>query len=246
MSANKKDTTRLARISANMLKANGIAPTASPRVAEVLRVLDAENANSVPYVLHLLGQTVEATNRDPELSAEGKRNRISAATSSRLGNIASLAKTVARLEAEHRRDADEAVPLPKADAADVLLDLALVAHVKAAEPIPTKLLTMSERVRLAVARTPAELSGLKPEVQAQVRGSLMDPHKAVQLGAEAEALGAARKIVQGAIDELAPDAGWNPQEMVQHFGTQWRLPGVVSTMAERLANEAAAEAGSES
>lgn len=240
-------TVRLASISARMLADKGVTSAASVRVAEALKLLDYDNANSVPYVLHLLGQSVEAINRDPELSAEGKRNRISAATSSRLGNIASLAKTVVRLEAEHRRDADEAVPLPKADAADVLLDLALVAHVKAAEPIPSKLVQMSERVRLAVARTPAELSGLKPEVQAQVRGSLMDPHKAVQLGAEAEALGAARKIVQGAIDELAPGAGWTPAELVQHFGTQWRLPGIVPSLAERLATEAATEgAGGES
>lgn len=240
-------TIRLASISARMLADKGVTSAASARVAEALKLLDYDNANSVPYVLHLLGQSVEATNRDPELSAEGKRNRIAAATGGRLGNIANFAKTVARLEAEYRRDADEAVPLPKADAADVLLDLALVAHVKASEPIPSKLVQMSERVRLAVARTPAELSGLKPEVQAQVRGSLMDPHKAVQLGAEADALGAARRIVQGAIDELAPGAGWTPAELVQHFGTQWRLPGIVPSLAERLATEAATEgAGGES
>lgn len=236
-------TTRLAELSVRLLGAQGATASVSPRAAAAIKVIDPENVSSVSGILNLLAQSIDAVNRDPELSPEGKRNRISAAASSRLGNIADSAKVVVHLEAEHRRDADEAVPLPKAEPADVLLDLALVAHVKADSPIPTKLLFASERVRLAVARTPPELAGISPEVQAQVRGSLVDPHKAVQLGAEAEAIGAARKIVQRAIDDLAPDAQWTPQEMVRHFGTQWRLPGITSTKAERLATEGAGGSG---
>jgi hypothetical protein len=48
------------------------------------------------------------------LSDEGKRTQLQAAASSTLGNIASLAKKVADLDAEYKRDAETAVPLPKA------------------------------------------------------------------------------------------------------------------------------------
>lgn len=231
-------TTRVAEIAARMLAANGVSATDSPRTAEALKILDPESVGSVPGILGLLAQTVAGIERDPELSAEGKRTRIRAAADGRLGNIASLAKAIARLETEHRRDADEAVPIPAAEVGDVLLDLALAGHLRDVRPIPSKLLNMSERVRLAAARVPPELSGLTPEVAAKARGSLMNPQTAVRLGNEAAALDAARRAVQGAIDELAPVAKWTPSELVKHIGPEWRLPGVAPSMAERLTAEA--------
>lgn len=236
---NTTNATRLAAI--NTMLMGGMTASKSPRVAQALAWLDAERIASVPGILNAYRAKTATVHGDRELSDDGKRARVRAAADSALGNIASLAGKVAALERQHRQDAATAVPIPKADAADVILDLALAAHVKAADPIPTVLLNMSERVRLAVARTPPELAGIAPDVQARVHGSLMNPDKAVQLGDEAQAIGAARQVVQAAIDELAPDAKWEPREWVQHFGADsgWKLPGVVQSLADRLSSEAA-------
>lgn len=233
-------TIRLSKISASLAAAEGLQRSTSPRVAEVLQMLDAERVSGIPGVLGAHQQRVSTVNSDAELSPVGKRARVNAAADSTLGNLARLARRIVALEAEHRNATENAVQIPPADAAETLVDLALAQHLREARPIPTALLNASERVRLAAARLPIELSALKPEVHAAVRGSLIDPKLAVELGEESKALDFARQVTQSAIDELAPDAGWSPRQWVETFGGQgWRLPGVAPTMAERLAGEVA-------
>lgn len=219
----------------------------SPRVAQALAWLDAEKITSAPGILAGFRQRADAIMADRDLSDSGKRDRVRAAADSTAGNIATLAKKLVALEQAHNIDVSTAVPIPKADAADVILDLALVAHVKSAEPIPSKLLNMSERIRLAVARTPPELTGIAPDLQARVHGSLMSPDKAVQIGDEAQAIGAARSVVQHAINELAPDVKWEAREWVQQFGAHsgFKLPGIVDSLARKLAGEPALADGGE-
>lgn len=246
MNSTYSKTSRLASISTMML--SGQAGSTNKRVLQAMAWLDGERITSVPGILGAYRAKAEAVHADRELSDEGKRARVRAAADSTLGNIATLAKKLVTLEQEHKIDVSTAVPIPKAEAADVILDLALVAHVKAAEPIPTALLNMSERVRLAVARTPPELAGIKGDLQSRVRGSLMSPDKAAQIGDEAEALGAARRVVQEAVNELASDARWEPREWVQQFGAHsgFKLPGVIDSLARRLAGEPAlADGGGE-
>lgn len=232
-------TLRISKISLSLLDAQGLASSRSPRVGELRAILDPERVSSLPGILSAHAQRAEAINQDRELSAEGKRARIAAQAGATVGNLATLAKKVIKAEAAHRAETEGAVQIPKADAADTLVDLALAAHLRESNPIKTKLLNGSERLRLAAARMPAELTGLSPEVHAAVRGSLIAPELAVSLGEEAAALEAARRVVQGAIDELASEAQLPPRELVDLFGAGWRLPGVAPTMAERLNAETA-------
>jgi hypothetical protein len=229
-------------ISMNSLMTRSLRGSSSPRVREAMAWIDPERVSSLHGLLSAYHAKADTINRDAMLSEEGKREQLRSAASTTLGNVAGLAKKIAEVEAKHHEERASAVPLPKADAAEVLLDLALVAHVKHAQPIPSALERMSPRIRLAVARTPPELAGIPPDVQARVHGSLIDPERAVQLGEEAQALGAARNSAQAALDELAPIAGWEPRALVQHFGARagWKLPGVVQTLADRL--ESSAEA----
>lgn len=224
--SNQSKTLRLAMVS--RITTQGIAKSSSRVVIDALQAIDPERVSSIPGMLASYLGKIGSIRQDRELSDEGKKTRIQSAASSHLGNIAALAKSLATLEAQHRADRDSAVPLPKAEVADVLLDMALVQQIRQDNPIPSKLVNMSERARLAVARMPLELSGLTPDVQAKVHGSLMSPEKAAQLQEEAQALNSARAVVQSAIEELAPDAKWSPRELVDNFGTAWRLPGVVS------------------
>ncbi len=238
--AAKPDTVRLAHISAIVARQSGLDPSASPRTADALALIDAEKVSSVTSIVASFMTRRDAIEADDKLSNIGKQEQIRSAAASHLGNIATRAQRLVDLEAAFSNDRATAVPIPKADAADVALDLALVAHVRSAEPIPSRLVEMSERVRLALARTPVELSGITPEVQARVHGSLMSPAKAVQLHSEAEAINAARSVVQSSINELAPHAGWEPRELVQHFGAgKWSLPGTTDTLAEKLAADIA-------
>lgn len=216
-----------------------------PRVAEALKQIDPETVSSATSIVSAYLAKRNAINADRELSAEGKTARIKAAADSTLGNIAAVARKVAALDLEHRQDLARAVPLPPADPVSVHIDIALARLIAEQRPIPTKLQMMSERVRLAVARLPAELSGIAPEVHAKVHGSLMDPVTAARLGDEAAALSSARSVAQAAIDEIAPDAKWAPGDLVQHFGTDtgFRLPGIYdAAAAARMAQESQAAA----
>jgi hypothetical protein len=206
----------------------------SPIVAQALKILDDESAGSIPWIMRALDGKRQAVMNDQNLSDIGKQQQLRGIANGLLGNVATVAKRVVQMEREHREARAKAVPLPKADAADVLLDLALVQYVKEAKPIPSKLVAMSERVRLAVARTPVELSGITPEVQAQVHGSLMDPHLALQFAEEAQALNLAREVVQVSIKEVVPESEWQARELVESFGTDWQVPGIAASKAERM------------
>ena len=106
---------------------------------------------------------------------------------------------------------------------------------------------MSERTRQALARIPLELSGLSAEAQARVTSSLIPNADAARFSDEAAAIAAARNVAQAAIDELQPVAKWTPRELVQHIGADsgYRLPGVVQSLADRLADRLGAEKAEE-
>lgn len=229
-------TTRLASISSMMASINGISASDSPSTAQALQLIDGERVSSVPSLVSAFEQKRESITTDRNLSEHGKREQIRAAADSTIGNIASRAMQLIDLEAAHTLDRNTAVPLPPATVNDTLIDLALAAHVKSLELIPSRLVDLPERLRVAVARTPSELSGLKPEVHARVHGSLMSAAKAAQLASEAQVLDAARKVTQAAITEVGSLASWTPQQWATHFGAgKWNLPGVTDSMAQRLA-----------
>ncbi len=212
-----------------------------PRVAETLRLLDAERVSSVPGILGSLEASRAAARSDVNLSAVGQREKIAAAAGSALGNIATVAKRVTEMEREHAAELAASAPLPEPTPSDTLIDLELARQIKAESPIPSKLERSSERVRVALARLPNELSGITSDVQARVRASLRDPALAARLGDEAAALEAARRVVQGAIDEVQADAQVGASELVRLFGTAWKLPGVAGTLADRLEAEQQAD-----
>lgn len=228
---------RTARAAAILTKR--LAPSSSPRVAEAIQALDPERVSGVPGIVAAFEARAEQIRRDRELSAEGQRARIKAAAGTALGNIAGIAQRIAAMEVEHRADSGN-VPLPPLDATIVMVDLALAAQIKADQATSFALEYASERVRLAAARMPRELTGLTPEQQARAHASLMPADVAARIGDEAVALDAARTVVQAAIDELALTAGLEARELVQLFSNAWRLPGVATTMAGRLASEATA------
>jgi hypothetical protein len=223
-----------ARAALSLMKASGNA-SGSPLVAEALNFIDGARANSIPSVLTALGGKRQAVMNDKDLSDVGKRGRVKEIASSHLGNVASMAKKLAAMEKQLREQRTAAVPIPKADAADVLMDLALAQHIKSANFKPSELVSMGERARLAVARCPLELTGLTPEVHARVHGSLMDPRKATQFAEEAQSLDAARTVVQAAINEVGPEAGWQASELIEAFGADWEIPGMAQTQVERMA-----------
>jgi hypothetical protein len=235
MSTKPVSAVRLAQTSAILARLSGLDPSVSPRVAAAVKLLDSETASSIPSIMRSFEQRRAAIEADKNLSDIGKAEQIRAAAASWIGNIATRAKQLTDLEAEYEADKSSAVPLPQASVNDCLIDIALAAHVKSLDLIPSRLVELPERLRLAVARVPNELSGTKPEVHARVHGSLMSPAKAAQLSSEAQAIGAAREVAQAAITELAPAAKWTPQEMVTHFGSKWRLPGIHPDSAQRLA-----------
>lgn len=242
---NAVPASRLAQVSARLASLSGISESDSPRTATALKLLDEESVTSIPWLTRSFERKCEAIKADRNLSDIGKAEQARASANAILGNLATIAKRLTDLEAEYEADKASAVPLPKADVSDMLLDLALAQHIRATEPTPSALVQMSERVRLAAARIPPELSGLTPATQAKAHGSLMSPAKAAQLGSEAAALDSARKVAQRAIDEIATKADWPPQEMVRHFGTKWRLPGLLDSTVQRLADEMAGDGNDE-
>lgn len=234
-------TQSLTRISRGLLVQTA-GRSASPLVAEVLRLTDPEAVSSLPGIANAYNMRTAQIHSDRELSDVGKRERMKSVADGAAGHVGKLAKRVAELEAQHRTTRANAVQLPKADAADVLLDIELAKFIRESEPIPSKLTAMSERVRIAMARLPVEITGLTTEVQASVLGSLVSPELAVQFAEEEQALSAARSVVQSAINEVAPVAELSPRDMVQTFGTRWRLPGLTDTYVERVQDELKAEA----
>lgn len=228
-----------------MIRGSGLAQSANPRVTRALRAADASRVSSVPGIVQAFTEKRAAIVADKDLSDSGKQARIRAAAGNALANIGAGAKAIAALEREHAQARASAVRLEKPDAAEMMLDLAIAAHIRETAPIPSVLERQSERVRVALARVPSELSGIKPEVQARVLGSLVDAETAAQLAEEVQALEIARQVTQAGIDDLASEAQLQPRELVQAFGTDWRLPGLVDSLTQRLAREIEAEQAEE-
>lgn len=226
--------TIVSKVIANRAIVRRIDPNNSPRTAEALQVLDIERVSSAPALVAAYHDRAAEIRRDPMLSDAGKQSKIQGAATSTLGNIAAMARRIVEMETEHRAESG-LVPLPEPTASDTLIDLALAAQIKADPPTGFALEHASERTRIAVARLPRELSGLSAELQVRAHASLTPASDAARIAAEATALDAARQVVQQAIGELQTDARWQPAELVKAFGNHWKLPGIVETLANRLA-----------
>lgn len=230
-----KELTRYTSIAHSLMATRN--ESGSGVVSECLRMLDPERFSSIPGIANTFATKSTEINADMSLSAVGKSERIRAAASTALGNIATIARRVVELEKGREVMLEDALELKKPDASETLVDLAIAAHIRAEEPIPTKLRGMSTRIRTAVARLPAELSGLSPDVHSSVVGSLISPDLSVKFSEEADALSSTRAVVQAAIDQLVPVAQWEAPEMVKSFRTDWSLPGVYHTKVARLHSE---------
>ena len=238
-----RSTNRIARIQGIMATVSGLTNTAAPRARKALDLLDDTRVSSIPGVVQAYLQRAAAIHADGELSDSGKSTRIQAQASSAFGNVASAAREIALLEAEHRAEMQTAAVIPVPTVNDTLIDLELARQIKEAAPTLSKLDFLSERTRQALARIPLELSGLSAEAQARVTSSLIPNADAARFSDEAAAIAAARDVAQAAIDELQPVAKWTPRELVQHIGADsgYRLPGVVQSLADRLGAEKAEE-----
>ena len=127
-------TSRMAMVMGHM---HGTAPT-SPLALRALALIDPERVSSVPGIVRLYEGTAQAARADKELSEHGQQERARAAADSRLGGLASVAKELAKLQAEHaskRKTATASAVPPAADASETLIDLALAQMVKADNPI---------------------------------------------------------------------------------------------------------------
>lgn len=216
-------------------------PSSVPRDAshtlEAFQQVDDERMSSATGVLKRFLAKVDEVEADKELSQVGKTARIKEAAASALSNLQKPASIVTRLENEARKRAEMAVVIPKPDMNDTLIDLALAAQVKAEGKAPSLLEHGSERMRIALARMPEELSGLKPADRARMRGSLIDPHLAQELGQTTAAIESARETVQRAIDIVAPRLDMRPSDKAAMVGTGWRIPGLSATVAALHAQE---------
>ena len=216
--------------------ASGLAEATAPRATTALAWLDGERyGRAIPNFVRGFAVKAEAIKADKLLSGEGQRQAIGQAAQAALSNIAGIARDLTQLEIELARDRANAAPLPKADAADAVVDVALAALLREQKPTASALMLAGERVRIAAARLPEELTGLTPETKAQIHGSLISPELAQRLSEETGALALARQGVQSAIDELAPQSGLTPRELVGVLGANFRLPGVPGTVATRIA-----------
>ena len=244
MSIKPVSTARSTTIANVMTNVSGLSRSTSKRVQQTLALIDGERVSSITGMMAAFNQRAASIRADRELSDEGKSTRIRSAANSIFGNVASEARAIAELEQQHKAEMATAVVIPEADAAATLIDLALAAHIRAENPTPTALTMASERTRQALARIPVELSGITPEVQTRVIGSLISPADAARFSEEAEAINIARRIAQSAIDELQPIAKWTPTELVKYVGhdTGYRLPGVLQSLADKVAAKAATEA----
>lgn len=205
-------------------------PRDAEHTAPAWSVIDPERVSSVIGIMKSYHDRIAQVNADKSLSPVGKAEKVAAITESTFGNVATLAKRVARLEEEHRQDDARATAeaIPKADPSETLIDIELARIARAEGKIPTALEHANPRFRMALARVPAEISGITEQTRARLRGSLVDPQVASVLGERAEALGLARNAVQRAITELMKSvqiAGEKPRKLAAMVGPGWGLQG---------------------
>ncbi len=215
-------------------------PKNAPHTSKAFNIIDPERVSSATGIYGAFSQRRDAVLADKELSPVGQKARISSLAESTFGNIAKLARDIAEMEAAHKAAVNTAVVIPKADASDTLIDLALAAKVMADDKVPTILEnTASERVKHALVRIPVELSGITPETQTRIRGSLISSEKAAEFGEAAEALSAARSAVQSVINEVSSQFDATPREKAAMVGPGWKVPGFIDTAGKLSALEAA-------
>ena len=80
-------------------------------------------------------------------------------------------------------------------------------------------------------------------MQARVIGSLVSPLLAQELGEESAALDSAKSLLEYGIADLQAVARWSPAELVKHFGTELKLPGVLDATLHRLMDAETAPEG---
>ena len=229
---NQSHATRLAGI-AKMR----IGSPSAPLAQAAMQLADPERVSSAPGIVGLFERDAATIRSDRDLSDEGKTARLRNLAQSRLlGGLAATARDLTRLEREHAAKKADALrsAAPPADAATTLVDLALAAQVKAEPATAFTLERSSQRLREALARMPLELSGLSAEAHGRVLASLIPGDTAASLGEEAAALESARKVTQRSIDELQRDARADADALIRAFGTDWQLPGVIDSLAQRL------------
>lgn len=209
-----------------------------PLVGQALALVDPERVSSVTGLLGAYHQQALGIRDDRELSPEGQASRTRAAADARLGSLTNTARQLVELEQKHAAKVQATMrgAVPAADdLRSVLADLALAAQVKATAPTTQALELASVRTRQAVARLPAELSGLADAAHLHVTASLVSPAAARELADERQALSAVREVIQAGITELADVARPAPGDLVRGFGGGgWRLPGVVESVVAAL------------
>lgn len=212
----------------------------SPLALRALALIDPERVSSATGIVGAFEQRASEISGDRNLSDTGKQSNLRAAADARLMGLSGTARQFVDAEKEFnqkRADAMRRAVPPAEDASTTLIDLALAAQVKADRPLTFALENGSARMRQALARVPTELSGVTLEQHARIVGSLIAPELAVVLGQEQAALTAARDVIQVALNELQGVAECAPAELVERFGSDWKLPGVAASTAQLLAAE---------
>lgn len=176
------------------------------KTAEAFSVVDPERVSSAVGIVNRFWQRVAALKGDAELSPLGKDKRISELAETALAQLASPAGKLREMREAYTEEAEaitrDAVPNPSF--VDALHDIEIARLARESDKIATLLEMGTERERLALVRTPPEITGLKRETVERLRGSLVSPDVAVQLESRTAALEAAKTGIQTAIKTISP------------------------------------------
>lgn len=176
--------------------------------AKVYSLVDPERVSSATGVFKAFERTLTAVGNDPELSAAGKQNRIAEAAGVALASLRNPAQKLREMEGEYTEvsKAATADAVPAASVIDAMYDIEIAKQARQEDKIPTMLERGTPRERLALVRTPGEISGLKSEVIERLRGSLVSPDLAVELEGQTAALRAGRETIQAIVKQVSAHA----------------------------------------
>lgn len=176
--------------------------------ASAYQLIDPERVSSATGILKSYERKKQAIKQDLELSEAGKLKRIAEAASVTLANLRSPAKKLIEMESEYGETVKAATAdaVPPASVIDAMYDIEIAKQARQEDKIPTLLERGTPRERLALVRTPGEISGLKSEVIERLRGSMVSPDLAYQFEAQTASMRAARQTIQTAIKQISPDA----------------------------------------
>lgn len=172
------------------------------------QLVDPERVSSATGILKSYEAKKQAIKQDAELSEAGKLKRIAEAASVTLANLRGPAKKLIEMEGEYSETVKAATAdaVPPASVIDAMYDIEIAKQARQEDKIPTLLERGTARERLALVRTPGEISGLKPEVIERLRGSMVSPQLAYEFEGQTAAMRAARQTIQTAIKQISPDA----------------------------------------